>query len=106
MPRLYREVIASSLHRHRPHFEVKVAPPEEAEREVEGFGPHLLVHNDTDELDTRVLEGLLCWVEVRYSDSMDAKISMEGRLEEVTDISTDKLVRVVDDVKSLPVCEA
>ncbi len=31
-PRMYREVIALSLHQHRPHFEVRIAPPETAQR--------------------------------------------------------------------------
>ena len=96
-PRMYREVIALFLHQHRPHFEVRIAPPETAEEEVKGFGPHLLVHNDTDGLDERVLQGVLCWVEVCYSDSMDAKISVDGRLEEVKDNSTDGFLRAADE---------
>jgi hypothetical protein len=36
-------------------------------------------------------------VEVRYSDSMDAKISIDGRDEEVRDISIEKLLRVADE---------
>jgi hypothetical protein len=96
-PRMYREAVALSLHQHRPHFEVRIAPPGAAEEEVKGFRPHLLVHNDTDGLNEGVLEGLLCWVEVLYSDSMDAKISVDGHLEEVSDISTDDLLRAADE---------
>jgi hypothetical protein len=97
-PLMYREAIALSLHQRRPDFEVRIAPPEAAEKEVRGFGPHLLVHNDTDGLDRSVLEGVPCWVEVQYSDSMDAKISVDGRLEEFRDISTDDLLRAADEV--------
>ncbi len=96
-PRMYREAVAFSLHQHRPHFEVRIVPPGAAENEVKGFQPHLLVHNDTDGLDERVLESVFCWVEVRYSDSMDAKISVDGHLEEVKDISTDDLLRAADE---------
>ena len=96
-PRMYREATALSLHQRRPHFEVRIAPPEAAEEEVRGFQPHLLVHNDTDGLDERVLESVLCWVEVCYSDSMDAKISVDGGLEEVKDISTGDLLRAADE---------
>ena len=39
-------------------------------------------------------------MEVLYSDSMDAKICVEGRLEEARDISTDELVRVADEVSA------
>jgi hypothetical protein len=94
---MYREATALYLHQHRLHFEVRIAPPEAVKEEVKGFRPHLLVHNDTDGLDTRVLEGVLCWVEVCYSDSMDAKISVDGRVEEVSDISTDELLRAADE---------
>ena len=66
--------------------------------EIRTFGPDLLVCNDTDGLDPRVLEGIPCWVEVLYSDSMDAKISLDGRVEEASDISTDELLRVADRV--------
>jgi hypothetical protein len=47
-----------------------------------GFEPELLGHNDNDGLDPRALEGVPCWLEVRYSNGMDAKICLEGRLEE------------------------
>jgi hypothetical protein len=96
-PRMYREAIATSLHQHRPGLEVRIVPPEEAEEEVKVFGPHLLVHNDTDGLERAVLEGVRSWVEVCYSDSMDAWICADGHLEESKDISTATLLRVVDE---------
>jgi hypothetical protein len=34
---------------------------------------------------------------VCYSDSMDAKISVDGRVEEARDISTDDLLRAADE---------
>ena len=86
---MYREAIAHSLSQRRPALEVRIAPPEDAEEEVRAFGTHLLVRNDTDGIDHRMLEGVPCWVEVLYSDSMDAKICVEGRLEEARDISTE-----------------
>jgi hypothetical protein len=100
-PLMYREAIASSLGRSRPDFEVRIAAPEDAEREVRSFGPHLLVRNDTDGLEPLVLEGVPCWVEVLYSDSMDARISVDGRVEEAEDISTEELLRVADEAAEL-----
>ncbi len=96
-PRMYREAIAHSLSQRRPGFEVRIAPPEAVEEEVSAFEPDLLVRHDTDGLDPRVLEGVPCWVEVLYSDSMDAKVCLDGRVEEARDISTDELVRVADE---------
>jgi hypothetical protein len=97
-PFMYREAVAHSVRQSRPGFEVRMAPPEAVEEEeVRVFEPHLLVRNDTVGIDHKVLEGVPCWVEVRYSDSMDAKISVDGRIEEDRDISTEKLLRVADE---------
>jgi hypothetical protein len=97
-PLMYREAIAHFVRQRRPGFEVRTAPPEAVEAEVRVFEPHLLVCNGTDGIDPGVLAGVPCWIEVQYSDSMDAKIYLEGRVEKVKDISTDELVRVADEV--------
>ena len=96
-PLMYWEAIALSLHQRRPGLEVRIAPPEDVEEEVRAFEPRLLVRNDTDGLDPRVLANVPWWVEVLYSDSMDAKISAEGWVQEARDISTDELLRVADE---------
>jgi hypothetical protein len=96
-PLMYREAIAQSVHQSRPGFEVRIAPPEAVEEEVRSFEPDLLVRNDTARIDRKVLGGIPCWVEVLYSDSMDAKISVGGRVEEAEDISTEELLRVADE---------
>jgi hypothetical protein len=101
-PLMYREALASSLQRSRPDFEVRNASPHDAEEEVRGFRPHLLVRNDTDGLeDAGVLAGIPCLVEVLYSDSMDAKVIVDGRVEEIRDMSTQELLRVADRAASL-----
>ena len=94
---MYREAVAQSVRQRRPGFEVRIAPPEAVEEKVRSFEPHLLVRNDTDGIDPRVLEGIPCWVEVLYSDSMDAKVCLDGRVEESKDISMDELLRVADE---------
>jgi hypothetical protein len=96
-PRMYREAIAGYLLQYRPGYEVRSAAPADAEEEVILFAPHLLVHNDTDGLDSEVLRGVPCWIEVLYSDSMGARISVDGRVEENPDISTEVLLRVADE---------
>ncbi len=77
-PRLYREAIASSIRRVRPDAEVRLAPPEDAESELAGFRPHLLVHNDTAPIAEEALEGVPARVEMLYSDSMDARVMAGG----------------------------
>ena len=101
-PLMYREAIAHSVRQRRPGLEVRTAPPEAVEEEVRVFEPHLLVRNGTDGIDHKVLGSVPCWIEVQYSDTMDAKIYLEGRVEKVKDISTEELVRVVDEVAAGP----
>jgi hypothetical protein len=96
-PSMYREAVASSVRQRRPGLEVRIAPPEAVEEEVRTFEPHLLVRNDTDGMDPGMLAGVPCWIAVLYSDSMDAKVSADGRVEEAKDISTEELLRVADE---------
>jgi hypothetical protein len=96
-PRMYREAIAGYLLQHRPGYEVRIAAPQDVEEEVILFAPRLLVHTDTEGLDAGVLRGVPCRIEVLYSDGMDARISVDGHIEESWDISTDVLLRVADE---------
>lgn len=100
-PRMYREALALAVHRDHPDFEVRVAPPTESDEEVLSFRPHLLVHTDNDGLDQMLLSGVPCWVEVLYSDSMDAKIGVKGSVSQVSDISMDDLSRVLNEAEEL-----
>jgi hypothetical protein len=97
-PLMYREAVAHSLRQHRSALEVRIAAPEVAEEVLKAFTPHLLVHSDTDGLERAALESVPCWVEIGYSDSMDAWIYSEGHLNKYEDISTEDLLRVVDKV--------
>jgi hypothetical protein len=94
---MYREAFALSLHQHRRDFEVRIAPPETAEEELRSFRPHLLVNGETDELRAESLAEVPFRVEVTYSDSIDAKVILDGREEKIKDASTDDLVRVADE---------
>lgn len=94
-PRIYREAIAFSIQCSRPDLEVRTAPPEDAELELAGFRPHLLVHNDTAPIPQKSLEGVPCRVEMPYSDSMDARVRAGGKASQVRDMSTEDLLRTV-----------
>ena len=94
-PRMYRESIAASLQHARPDLEMRAAPPEDAELELAGFRPHLLVHNDTTPIPKETLEGVPCRVEILYSDSMDARVMAGGKASQVRDMSTEDLLRTV-----------
>jgi hypothetical protein len=103
-PRMYREAVALSVQRNRPGLvEVRLVPPE-AEAERASFRPHLLIHDDTRgdprrgsaPIPEAALETVPHRIEVLYSDSMDVRISADGRLTEVRDASTDDLLGAVD----------
>jgi hypothetical protein len=98
---MYREALALSVQEHRPDLEVRIASPEEVGPEVGSFDPHQLVRNDTDGLDPRGLENVLCWIEIIYSDDMDANISLAGHVSRVRDISMDDLLAVIDEAMEL-----
>ncbi len=94
-PKMYREAVAASIQHARSGLEVRVADPEDAELELAGFRPHLLVHNDTAPIPEEALEGVPTRVEMLYSDSMDARVVAGGMVSQVRDISTEDLLRTV-----------
>ena len=100
-PRMYRQAIALSIHHNRPGLDVRAAPPEAAAGEIEAFPPHLLVYADTAPIPEGALDGILCRVEVLYSDSMDARVSADGQLERIADMDVGGLLRVVDRAAAL-----
>jgi hypothetical protein len=63
-PRMYRESLALSLHRNRPHFEVMIAPDASLDGQAGGLRPHLLVRNDTDGVDMDLMGDIRCWIEI------------------------------------------
>jgi hypothetical protein len=95
-PRMYCEAIAFSIHRNRPGLDVRVASPEDAERELASFRLHLLVHNDTAPIPEGVLDGVPYRVEVVYSDSMDACVIADSQVESIGDMDLEGLMRAVD----------
>ena len=95
-PLMYREALALSIHNRRPDIEVLLGPEDSLDGEVERFAPHLLVRNDTDGADTERLAGALCWIEILYSDSLNARVSFDGEVWEIEDISIDDLISLIE----------
>jgi hypothetical protein len=105
-PLMYREAIALSVQRGRPGLvEVRIAPPQEQERELASFRPHLLVHNDagpgSGPLPKAAIEAVPHRLEVLYSDGMDVRLSADGGLTVLRGASTDDLLGAVDAAASL-----
>ena len=94
---MYREAITLFIHRQRPGNDVRMVSPGASAIEVARFRPHLLVRNDNDGLSQQALASVPFWVEVGYSDGMDARIGADGEVSEVDDVSMEDLLRVVDE---------
>ena len=101
-PRLYREVIAFSIHRRRPDFDVLIAPPWPLDGRAERFKPHVLVQ-DADEagLPPALAEGVVCRVRILKTERIHATIEVEGTTSEIRDASFEDLFGVLEEVESL-----
>ena len=100
-PRMYRESIALALHHRRPHFEVMLAPAASPDGRPGDFRPHMLVRNDTDGADMDRMGCVRCWVEILYSDGMDARVSLNGEVWNIADISNEDLLGIADRTEEL-----
>jgi hypothetical protein len=101
-PRLYREVLALSIHRRRPDFEVLIAPPWPLDGRVERFRPHVLVQ-DAEEagLPTALAEGALCRMGILKTERIDATIELDGTTSEVRDACLEDLFEVLEGAERL-----
>ena len=97
-PLSYRQALALALARSRPRAEVRIARPEDLERETERFGPHLVVCN---EATAPVSSSVLSWVEIAFEDGLDALINVDGRTSRVHDVSMDDLLAAVDETERM-----
>ena len=97
-PLSYREPVALSLTKHRPHLETRIVPPEDLDQEVGSFRPHLVVCN---ELTQTVRENVLSWVRILLADSLKAVVSVNGQSLEVHDISTEDLLGALDETEEM-----
>ncbi len=94
-PRVYREVLALSLHQHRPDDEVLISPPEALDKEMERFRPHLVVYNEGAAPQTTA--SVVGRVEILFSNGLDARISVVGERDtEAKDVGTQDLLALVD----------
>jgi hypothetical protein len=101
-PRMYREVLALSVHRHRPDFEVLLAPPGSLDGEVERFGPHVLVQDADEAEPTTVLpEGVLRRIQILKTGRLDATIELDGTTSEVRDARLEDLFEALGRAEGL-----
>ena len=100
-PLMYREVIALAIHQRRPEIDVLIVPPAVLAGQAERFAPHLFVRNDTGGADMEVVAGALCRIEVLYSDGLNARVSLDGKVWEIEDICIDDLIGIIEQTEGL-----
>ena len=97
---MYREVLALSVHRHRPDFEVLLAPPGALDGEAERFGPHALVHDEKG-LPPGVHDDVVYRIGILLTDSMDATIELDGATSLLRDVALKELLAALDEAECL-----
>ena len=94
--RSYRETLVAAIRTLRPHTEVVNA----ALAELEMMAPRAdLVICSRSEVHRT--EGTLAWIELPNEPERPAKISLQGRCSEATNLTLDGLLAVVDTVEDL-----
>lgn len=97
-PTMYWETLELALLRYRPHVEVRIAGPDDLDREVVDFQPQVVVCNHAT---LAVRQSVPSWVVVPYHSS-DATIHVQGQGESsVEDISVGDLFEVIDRTEEL-----
>jgi hypothetical protein len=95
-PLMYRETLTLATHRHNPNFEVMMANPTSINGEAERFGPHALVRDD-DGIEVASPDGVVCWVGIIIDDHLKARISLEGKVSEIHEVSLHELLDALDE---------
>jgi hypothetical protein len=100
-PRMYREFLALSIQWERPDFEVLLAAPEDLdEEEVERLAPHAIVRDD-DGVERWSIDGIVCWAGIILDDNLNARISVDGRISEIHDVSLEEFIAALDETEEL-----
>jgi len=99
-PRMYRESLALSIQRERPTFEVLIAAPEKLNGEVERLRPHAIVRDD-DGIEMSSPDGVICWAGIIIDNHLNARISVDGRISEIYDVSLEEFLAALDEAQGL-----
>jgi hypothetical protein len=99
-PLMYRQTLALAIHRHDPDFEVLIADPASLDGEAERFRPHVLVRDD-DGIEEGSPDGVVCWVGVIIENHLQARISIDGEVSEVHEVSLEELLATLEETAEL-----
>jgi hypothetical protein len=95
-PLMYRESLALAVHRHSPHFQVMIADPASMDGEATRFMPHALVRDD-DGMEVGSPEGVVCWIGIIIDDHLKARISIDGEVSEIHEVSLDEMLAALEE---------
>jgi hypothetical protein len=99
-PLMYRESLALAIQRARLNFEVLIADPDKLDGQVESLAPHALVRDD-DGVQTESPDGVVCWVGIIIDNHLNARISVDGRISEIHDVSLKEFLAALDETERL-----
>ena len=99
-PRMYRESLALSIQRERPHFEVLIAAPEDLNGQIKLLDPHALVRDDGG-VEEWSIDGVVCWAGIIIDNHLHARISVNGRTSEIRDVSLKEFIAALDETEML-----
>jgi hypothetical protein len=92
-PRSYREVIAAAVQELRPQHSVVSVAPDDVDREICRFKPHLVV---CSHLGPAVEANALAWIMLYPGGQTRSEFSIAGQRTAVADIEFSDLLAIVD----------
>lgn len=99
-PQMYRQTLALCIRARRPDFEVLIAEPTKVDGEVERFAPQALVRDD-DGVETYSQDGVVCWVGIIIDNHLHARISVNGRISRIHDVSLQEVIAALEEAEGL-----
>jgi len=97
---MYRETLALAIQRARLNFEVLIANPGKLDGQVKNLAPHALVRDD-DGVQTESPDGVVCWVGIIIENHLNARISVNGKISEIHDVSLEEFIAALDETETL-----
>ena len=77
-----------------------IANPGKLDGQVESLAPHALVRDD-DGLRTESPDGVVSWVGIIIDNHLSARISVDGKVSEIHDVSFEELLAALDETERL-----
>ena len=101
-PLMYRQVLALTIRRCRPDFEVLLAPPGSLDGRAQRFRPHVLMQDAEGAVALLGLpDGVLCRVRMLATERVDATVELDGTASEIRDVLFEDLLAVLEEVEAL-----